>query len=467
MADILKITTPLVNKSVVQPNKQNADPTIPFNIQDINKVVKSDQKSELLQQNNILNQENAPSILMNLLKDPSVTVGFLKNIFMLQEIIRLLPANNSTVTQEIHQLFDALLVSPDQIVAEMMKQEHTSTSFKGELFDLLRELVAGAPHQEMRQGVAALLKSLNGLLTKGEILDSLANNLDFLAHSLDASKTLSGRLSALAAAFRREDAAQNFTSLKQQLLEVLSEVENSILFSPKLAKLVPIVIYNLSRYNDNPDYLQETLLNLFTLMDDARQKDELLGLVRQLLTQGQGREQGQQSSRVMDTLAQIIGRQAGDSTITLLNSDKIEKIIHSLLSSPCNFTPLLHFVVPVRYMDIKSFAEIWIDPNSAEGREAGGQEGENIHMLIVFDIEGIGQFETELMVRQQAVSLQLFCPGPYAEAFAPIRDNLAQLIARCGYRAQEVAISKLERPRSLMDVFKSLPHKRTGIDVKV
>ncbi len=466
MADILKITTPLVNKNHIQPNKQATDPTVAFNIHDLNRVIKSDQKSELLGQNNILNQENAPSILMNLLKDPSVTVSFLKNIFMLQEIIRLLPANNSTVTQEIHQLFDALLVEPDQIVAEMLSQENTSTAFKGELFNFLRQLLGAAPHPEMRQGVAALLKSLNGILSKHEILNSIANNLDYLTRSLESSKHLSGRLAALAAAFRQEDASKNFTSLKQELLAVLSEVENSILFSPKLAKLVPIVVYNLSRFNDNPDYLQETLLHLFTLMDSAEQKDQLLGLVRGLLS-GEGHGKDQENSQVMNTQAQIIGRQADDQTITLLNADKIEKIIHSLLSSPCNFTPLLHFVVPVRYMDIKSFAEIWIDPNSAEGQAEAEREGSNIHMLIVFDIEGIGQFEAELLVRQQGVNLQLLCPAAYADTFGGIKDNLAQLIARCGYQSQGVNIGKLERPRSLMDVFKSLPHKRTGIDVKV
>ena len=35
---------------------------------------------------------------------------------MLEEIINLLPVNNNTVTQEIRQLFDALLIDPDHIV---------------------------------------------------------------------------------------------------------------------------------------------------------------------------------------------------------------------------------------------------------------------------------------------------------------------------------------------------------------
>ena len=70
---------------------------------------------------------------MNLLKDPAVTVNYLKNIYMLEEIINLLPVNNNTVTQEIRQLFDALLIDPDHIVDELVDQEYASTLFKGEL----------------------------------------------------------------------------------------------------------------------------------------------------------------------------------------------------------------------------------------------------------------------------------------------------------------------------------------------
>ena len=36
-----------------------------------------------------------------------------------------------------------------------------------------------------------------------------------------------------------------------------------------------------------------------------------------------------------------------------------------------------------------------------------------------------------------------------------------------GYRLGDVRVERLERSRSLMDVFRSLPYKRTGVDVKI
>ncbi|WP_312643831.1 antitoxin [Hydrogenoanaerobacterium sp.] len=468
MADILKITAPLVNKNTVQPNRQSTDPAVPFNLQDITKVIKSNPQSELLGQNNtLLQKDEGASILMNLLKDPAVTVQFLKNIFMLQEIINLLPVNNSTVTQEIQQLFNALLISPDQIVEEMLRQEYASTVFKGDLFDFLRNLIAEQPQLKSSAEIANLLKSINGILSKQDVLDSVANSLQFLSESLTASSSLSQRLQELSLAFRNEDAAGRFSSLKQETLALLKEVENSILYSPKLAKVVPIVIYNLSRFQDNPDFLGESLTSLMMFMNGAEQKNEFRQLVADYLATFTNNHKNADRSHIMNIIADIISRQDKDASSVLLGGEKIEKIIHSLLSSPCNFTPLLHFVIPVEYLNMKSFAEFWIDPNDTYDRGPDAEQGQRIHMLIVFDISGIGQFEAELWVQDERIRFMLFCPEEYLSEFSALSGQISKVVQDSDYKFEQIIIDKLERQRSLMDVFKTLPYKRTGVDVKI
>ena len=97
-------------------------------------------------------------------------------------------------------------------------------------------------------------------------------------------------------------------------------------------------------------------------------------------------------SRIMDTLAKIIAKQDRETPMNSLNGEKIEKIITSLLSSPCNYTPLLHFVIPVDYQGMKAFSELWIDPKD-EGRngEPGSREGGHVHVLITLDVPGVDQ----------------------------------------------------------------------------
>lgn len=468
MADILRITTPLVDKNPIQPNKQVTDPSIPFNISDVTKVIKPGQQSEILKQNNgMVEQEGAPSILMDMLKDPAVTVGFLKNIFLLQEIIQLLPVNNLALTQELNQMFDTLLVHPENITAELLLQENASTSFKGDLFDFLRGLIAQkGGSAEVRYGVTNLLKALNSVFYQGDILRSLSNSMSFLADSLGPDKQLAQRFAVLAQQFRAGDAAEHFPQLRDAVLGALREMEGSILFTPKLQKTAPMVVYNLSRFNDNVDFVREALHNLFTLVDGDAQRDKLLELVRARVEQGPETSQ-EKRSQVMDTLAKLIGRQASSEELNMVSAEKLDRIVHSLLSSPCNFTPLLHFILPVQDDFMKSFAEIWIDQNIEEENERGEERDFPIHVLVVFDVEGIGQMEAELYLQKKNITLQLFCPEPYVQAFSKLSSAVSGALDGTDYKFETVKVEKLERQRSLMDVFKSLPHKRTGINVTV
>ncbi len=464
MADILKITTPVIDRTAVSANRPVADPSIPFQLSDITKVIKPGEQSEILQQNNgLIERENSAAILMNLLKDPSVTVSFLKNIDMLQEIIKLIPVNNRALTAEIEQLFSDLLVAPGDITGELLKQEQASTAFKGDLFDFLRQQLAQNGKPEMRYGICNLLKSLNAISSQEKILKSISNGLSFLSESLTSSPSLSQKLLELAGQFKEPGAQNHFNALKDETLMLLNEVKSSILYSPKLQKMVPMIIYNLSRFNDNPHFLKECAGSLSTILDGDVQKQTLADLLH---AYGQG-GRTQEPSKVMNIIAEIIAKQNDNSELAMIGGEKIEKIIYSLLSSPCNFTPLLHYIVPVQADDLRSFAEIWIDPNAESTDAKGNRVQDCIHMLMVFDIDGIGRFEAELAATGKDIMVNLFCPAPYLPAFSALAASVREQIAATGYRLLNLSVDKLEKHRSLMDVFKTLPHRRTGVDVKI
>lgn len=469
IADILKITTPLVNRAQASVGKPTVEPETQFNLQDVSRVAKPNAQAELLQQNNgLTEQENTPALLMNLLKDPSVTVSFLRNIFLLQEVVKLLPANNNPVTQEIEQLFQALMVPQDAIAGEMQRQEQASSAFKGEMFDFLRELVGQNPrYGELHEAVANLLKAVNHMLVRRDVLSAVGNSLSYLAQELEPSRALSTRLRELAAQFQSSDAGARFELLKKGVLEVFRDIENSILYSPKLSKVLSITVYNLSRYNDNNEFFQQSVSNLLMLLPSENLRGQFARTLEQFM-RGVGARQPEQPSRIMDVLTQIIGLQAQNEELSALGGEKVERIIHSLLSSPCNFTPLLHFVVPAIFEDTRAFAEMWINPNGQEDQPGRDGEGERaIHMLVVCDVEGAGRFELELYVRGEVIDLGLFCPPAFAEGYQGLAQELPRVIRGLPYKFGNIQIDKLERPRSLVEVFRSLPNKRTGVDVKV
>lgn len=471
MADILRVTTPLVNKSQMVETKQNVDLTSQFPIQDTTRVPRPMGQSELLGQNNgMLQQEETSALLLNLLKDPSVTVNFLKSISSMEAVIKLLPVNNSPFTKEIEQMFGELLVPADDIAAEMGRQEDASTYFKGELFDLLRDAIRQNPEQtELKESTVSFLKAMTLFHTRREALGSVANSLEFLAKTLSASKGLSEKLTDLANRYRAEDAPRQFTSLRQDTLSLFKEVEESILFSQNTEKVLRMAVYNLSRYNDNGSFLQESVSRMLLQLRGDKARETFLTALQSFLEQEKlPQEQRTQNRTALGVLTNILERQMNNEELMAISSDKMEKIIHSLLSSPCNFTPLLHYVLPVQYEDIQSFAEIWINPNGGEDDRDRPSDGARvIHMLLAFDVESIGRFELELFVRDKVIDFSLYCPPAYAGIYNEIKDDLRGCTGKTGYRFGEINVDRLDRPRSLMDVFKSLPYKRTGVDVTI
>ncbi len=476
MADILKISTPLVEKLPIQNARPVADPSVPFDLSNVTKVIQPGDASEILQQNTgFVPKEDNPKILADLLKDPSVTVSLIRNLYLLQEVIGLIPANNTALTEEIESLFAALLLQPEDIAAELVRQEGASTLFKGDLFDTLRAiLVANGEKPEVANDIGQLLKGLNAAMSQRDALDSVVNNLTYLADATHSSPRLSESLETLIAAFRAPDAAGRFPELKQQVMAVLKEVQSSILFTPKMEKILPLVVYNLSRFNDNADFLPNALGNLLAALGGSASKsvliEQLQAYVDRFIGGGnQAARATEDDSRVMNAIAKIIGRQVQSEEVTLLSGEQIEKIVHSLLSSPTNFTPLLHFVVPVEVQDLRAFAEIWIDPNAEEetgARNTGGM-ADNLHMLMVFDVEGVGRFESELYVQGKRIAMNLMCPPAHLDDFKDIGANIRKAVSAIGYSFEAITVGKLQRTHSLMEIFTNLPRKRTGVDVKV
>ncbi|MEA4892929.1 MAG: antitoxin [Peptococcaceae bacterium] len=507
MSDILRVTTPLVNKNQPVQPKTGVEPAASFNIQDTARVIQTHNQSEILKQNTgNLEGKEAPELLLSLLKDPAVAASYLKNIFLLEEFFKLLPANNQTVTQEIKQLFHTLLLQPEDIASEMMRQEQASTLFKGEFFDFLRQIGdSGRGKPEMQLAIAGLLKSVNNFLNGGDVLDAVANSLSYLKENLAPSRELSARLESLIRRFRQPLAGEDFQQLKSETLALLKDIEGSILFSPKLGKVLSITIYNLSRYNESWEYFHEAAYRLRQMLagPELQQYLNLLQELTQKLQTGWGDQalrealpEGEEGlagaysnsgenpeaaagaaatadprgpgadSRVMEALIRIIEKQSGDQAQKASDAGSVEKILHSLLSSPCNFTPLLHFILPALYENTRAFAEVWINPDSdSKDMPAGVERG--IHFLLVIDVENLGRFEAEIFAHEKTVDFFLYCPQGFEEPYREMMRGLPKLFADSPYRLGETRLETLEKSRSLMDVFKSLPYKRVGVDVKI
>ncbi len=472
MADIIRAATPITNKNIVQPMREHLSADIaPFDVSDMSKISKTRPDSELLEQNNgNIEKQMAPEVLLDMLKDPTVTVNFIRNILMLQEIIGVISMQNHPVTEEFEQLFNELAVKPEKLAEELINQEQDSTAFKGDLFDTLRDMIKENPTDEVKTAVTNLLKAVNTENCKPEILKALSGTMTYLSETLSPNRHLSERLHILAEKFAAPDAEKNFAQLKTDTAQMIRDISRSIMFNGKLSSLCSMITYNLSRYNTNTDFLSEAARDVMAFIpeDDAR-----TNFLQRLYDCLAGFERGNTNSKVLDTLVKILHKQTNSESVMQLKGESVESVIHSLLSSPSNFTPLLHFVIPIDDGIFKAFGEMWINPDEEEkktkkkSKSISGIDERMIHMLLVFDIPDVGRFETELWVKGKKINMDIFCPPIMDNYTNELSADLRKSIDFSGYSFDEIKVGKLEKTRSLVEVFPTLPQKRTGINVKI
>lgn len=469
---MLRSATPITNKNIVQPMRERLSTDIaPFDVSDTSKVLKTRPDSELLEHNNgNIEQQLAPEVLLDMLKDPSVTVNFIKNILMLQEIVGVISMQNQPVTEEFEQLFNELAVNPENLAGELINQEKDSTAFKGGIFDTLRDLVKKNPSSEVKDAVTNLLKAINTENCKPEILKALSGTMTYLGETLSPNRHLSEKLHVLAEKFASPDAEKNFSSLKNETAQMIRDISKSIMFNSKLSSLCSMITYNLSRYNTNTDFLSESAREVMTFIPLEDQRTKFLQELYDCLA---GFERGNSNSKVLNTLVKILQKQTDSESVMQMKGETVESVIHSLLSSPSNFTPLLHFVIPIDDGIFKAFGEMWINPDEEEkktnkdSKSASEIEERTIHMLLVFDIPDVGRFETELWVKGKKINMSVLCPDVMENYTDSLSFDLKNSINFSKYTFESVKIGRLEKSRSLVEVFPTLPQRRTGINIRV
>lgn len=470
MANIEKFATPINNRNIVQPVKeQKSHSAQRTDFQDTSKVRQTLPDSELDKQHNgITENQSGPAAFMNLLTDPDVTVGFMKNIYLMMDIVALLPMQNDALTTEIEQLFSKLMISPEEIPDEMIEQENASTAFKGEIFDFLRGLVEDNKSPQMKQAVISVLKSINSEKCREDILSALSGSFRYLSSEMKPSREISARLFDLSEQFASENAGENFHSLKDEALSVLNDMEYSILYSERSSRLVSMIRYDLSRFNDNKDFLTDSVNHLMTMISEE-DKPEFLQMLYDHLSLFENRNTAAElsDSKVMNVMTEILKLQSENEDIRSLKSESVENIIHSILSSPSNFTPLLHYIIPVEYEDVSAFAEMWIDPDEEQKSENENEVTHSIHMFIVFDIDNLGKMETELYIRDKNIALSIYCPEEYVDYINSFAGELRKCADTTDYRISDINIHKSNVSRSLVDVFEGLSLKRSGINVRI
>lgn len=271
MADILQITTPALPRNYVNPNATQA-PQEQFQLANTTQVTSAQQRTD--QQT----QDNADYSGENLLKplelaisqNPSITADSVRSL-MTEELMNALKASgNESFLDTITALANEILLTPENLSADMAEQAKDATVFNGKLFDMLRNLTNLSEKafggSEIRDNITAFLKSYVNASTPEDVMRSLSQTFSFMSDEMFASRSISEELSGLAQKFADNNALQNFPELREQALETMKNASGSLLMTDRLKGLISLVSYNLSRIQNTPDGLKNAFDKLIDSM---------------------------------------------------------------------------------------------------------------------------------------------------------------------------------------------------------
>ncbi len=207
------------------------------------------------------NRELIP-LSVQVAKDPTLAVETLKDLLNVEVLNQALITGHTELYGKLEDLAKNLYVTPEQLVEEIQNQEQQNTMFSGhEFYDVLRDVAKTTTDPTTKEIIGNLLKSLNFAQNKNEILGALRANMKFLSEYFAPNEKLSAKLMTLSQQWGADDAEQFFDYLKGETLSILKDVSGSLLNDDKTQMLIPLIIHNLSRYNNSP-YMCKEYFNL-------------------------------------------------------------------------------------------------------------------------------------------------------------------------------------------------------------
>jgi len=443
MADSLKISPTMIKQPAVSRNQ--SDPQVPFQIKDVSKVNNLNTSKQTSPQNQTLLNSDGPKLLIDILRNPESTTQFLHSLYLLQEVNQLIPLDNTSLSNELELLFQTLFLKPDSVLAELLNQSKQTSVFKGELFDWIRELLSQYPNSE--SNLIQLLKSMNQIKSKPQYRESLLNQAEYLEKeftNIKQNEVIKQFIESI-----KSDSDQ----LSKQLKDMIQLLEKSIMYNPQTQKNIGVMQYNLSRYLMETD-IEDVLDQFKSLLNDEYIQFEML--VKEYIKLP---NKNLNTSNMLDKITELLDKQIKQSNQLEIPYKKLEKIVISLLSSPSNFVPLLHFILPMQGNKLQAYSEVWVDiEDSSQNIE------QSFHVLCAIEIESLGHFEIELFNKHKHIKVDLFCPESLLESFKPIISKFSKHILDSNFNLDNVRILPLTQKRSLMDVFEHLSLKQSGLD---
>lgn len=277
----------------------------------------------------------------------------------------------------------------------------------------------------------------------------------------------------------KESRAEIKAFLKNELIPNLGKIAKRHQGSEKIYNQVMAIVHNIVRYDKaDPKLLEEAV---FQLGDDLKLltnlTDDDIVEMRKLVFESAIKEQLPGDKKNIErSTPDKFGPEPDDADMASLLSKALDKagpakvgsvaqnLLFNMVQSESPLIPLLHFMIPFRYMEENVYGEFFVDKD-CKGRKGDAKSAKNIFFTIQSD--KYGNFEVDIMARDKRIDLDIRCPDVLLNPVKETKAKWKEIIEEQGYRLSGYQVGVYKESQTIMQRFPELAVKKVGIDVKV
>ncbi len=278
MSDLLRVTTPVAPKDYnLNTSIKPQAPEQVFDLGNVDYINKTNTRDEQLGEQNLKDQAGTglPKLQTAISKDPALAAVLLKGVLGSGTLSALGAAGNAELLNKVTEFANEILLAPDELTDDIIRQQDEATMFSGELWGALKEMIAGLAgspaSEEVSLAVMDFLKAAASSVARDDIIASISSSLRYLAGETAQSREIVDMLLQTADKL----SAENFGTVKNDILALVSYLEKSLLLNDRTQNLLSLITYNLSRFNGDPSALGDSFQAVLNMAPDAETADKL------------------------------------------------------------------------------------------------------------------------------------------------------------------------------------------------
>jgi hypothetical protein len=141
-----------------------------------------------------------------------------------------------------------------------------------------------------------------------------------------------------------------------------------------------------------------------------------------------------------------------------------QTLLETLIRNESPIFPLMHFLIPFRFLDNDTYGEFFIDKDPSEN-SAEGEAATDIFFTIQAD--RYGSFEVFMKVRSSLIEMDIKSPAPLVEVLQTNQDRIRNIIEEQGFRLSTYSVDEFKESQSILKRFPKLALRKVGLDVRI